>query len=298
MARIVPGVLRRLRMEKGWSLDQLADRTKPRINKQTIHRIEKGKLGSTRDSTLRQLARALDVDPTVLIGASPPPDKSEDEPKLSQMAKLGFEISASAHNALFLVSERFFISQAEIVELAPFLFCWAAEASLQRRRELLRQAETACEYARTAESAMNHLDSPDLGPSEQRIAAERESIEQEDLFGLSLDFHSKPGWTDNPFSLFLETLTKDMSDGTAFDGYHWREFPEYRVCTEGAARYAGDDPVLLERILDGHVMLKNIPSDLNDKWDERAKWLRAQAQAYRDDIIRRLESRRLAEQHQ
>jgi transcriptional regulator with XRE-family HTH domain len=47
MPHILPDVLKRLRKAKGWSLDQLAENAK--INKQTLHRLEKGKHGSSRE---------------------------------------------------------------------------------------------------------------------------------------------------------------------------------------------------------------------------------------------------------
>jgi transcriptional regulator with XRE-family HTH domain len=289
MPRIIPDVLQRLRTAKGWSLDDLAERTKPKIDKQTIHRIEKGAQRGTRDTTIRRLAKALSVAPTVLTGETSAPDTPDDDGKYFLMSKLGFRISTSAYNALFLAAERFNVTHSEIVELAPFLFCWAAEASLQRRRDHLRQAELACEHARQLESEMRHLVPPDFTASEEKIAAERESIEQEDLFALSLDYHSVPSdWTDNPFTLFLDSLTKDMSEGTAFEGYSFHDFPQYRICTEQAKTYTDGDTDLAEQIMEGHVALNDMPRDIRN-WQERAQWIRGKVQDFRNEMSRLIE---------
>jgi transcriptional regulator with XRE-family HTH domain len=288
MARIIPEVLKRLREERGWSLDQLADRTKPKVNRQTIYRIEKGKQRNSRANTVLQLARALNTAPTVLTGESAVPDKPDTDSRISMMSKLGFRISNSAHNAMYLVSERFNVTHSEIVELAPFLFCWAAEASLQRRREYLKQVEIACEHARQLEGAIKHLVAPDLSASEEKIAAEKKSIDEEDLFGLSLEFHAvHDDWTNNPFSLFLDSLAEDLDEEETFDGYMFRDFPSYRVCTKLAATYANGDAELAEQILDGQVILNDMPDDVREKWAERAQWVREQVQEFRKEVLSR-----------
>ena len=63
-------------------------------------------------------------------------------------------IATSPRNALTLVSRRYGIEPSQIVELAPFLFLWAAEASLRQRRERIAEVERAYEAARAAENAL------------------------------------------------------------------------------------------------------------------------------------------------
>lgn len=204
MPHILPDVLKRLRKAKGWSLDQLAENAK--INKQTLHRLEKGKHGSSREDTIRKLARVYGVSEAVLTGEEKLPDTPDNAPPFL-MSKLAFPISTTAQNALFLVAQRYHVAHSDIVELAPFLFYWAAEASLQRRREHLRQAEVAREDARKLEAGMRHLIGSDSEDFQNKIASERKSINDRDLFGLSIDYYSTPkDWTDNPFALFLDML--------------------------------------------------------------------------------------------
>jgi transcriptional regulator with XRE-family HTH domain len=291
MPHILPDVLKRLRLAKGWSLEQLADRTKPKINKQTIHRIEKGPPRNTRDSTLGQLAKALSVPPAVLTGQEQLPESLDDDGGYFLMSKLGFRISTQACNAMFLVGDRYNVTHQEIVELAPFLFCWAAEKSLQQRRDHLRQVELACETAQILESEIRHLGATDFTNSEEKIAAEKESIEQRDLFGLSLDEYSNPNdWTTNPFAVFLASLTEDIGEGASFEGYSFRDFPDYRICAEDAALFSDGDPELADHILQGHVALNGMPKELHDfgKYKERAEWARGRVDEFRKDMLSRI----------
>jgi hypothetical protein len=137
---------------------------------------------------------------------------------------------------------------------------------------------------------MRHLVPPDFTASEEKIAAERDSIEQEDLFALSLDYHAVPNdWTDNPFTLFLDSLTKDMGEGTTFEGYSFHDFPQYRICTEQAKTYTDGDTELAEQILEGHVALNDMPKDIREKWHDRAQWVRSRVQDFRHEMSRRIE---------
>jgi transcriptional regulator with XRE-family HTH domain len=295
MPKIVPEVLKSLRISRRLSLDQLSEKTA--VNKQTIHRIEKGTQAATRERTIQQLARGLGVERAVLIGEALPPDLEDESAVISLMSKLDFRVSTATHNAMFLVAQRFNVAQADIVELAPFLFCWAAEASLKRRRAQLRQVEIACESARTAEREIKHLVPSDFSEPEQRIAAERESIEQEDLFGFGLDYHSvRDDWSDNPFALFLYNLTDDMRSGTAFEGYSSWDYPVYRVCSEESTHYTDGDSELAKEILDGHVDLNKMPKHIREKnWKDRAQWVTEQAKHYREEMVRLIERSKVSE---
>lgn len=103
MPKIVPELLKRLRTMKGWSQEELAERTKtkdlPKIDKQTIHRLEQGGHENTRDRTIKQLARALNVSPDVLTGDASPPEVDDDRGYFL-MSKLPFRISTSSHNVI------------------------------------------------------------------------------------------------------------------------------------------------------------------------------------------------------
>ena len=84
-----------------------------------------------------------------------------------------------------LPSVRYNISQQQIVELAPFLFCWAAEASLRQRRDKIMQVERAYENVGNLEQELPHLPASNFAYSEV-IAVERQSIENRDLFAIRI----------------------------------------------------------------------------------------------------------------
>lgn len=288
MPQIVPEVLKRLRLAKHLSLDALAERAK--IDKQTIHRLEKGSNGNTRERTIQQLARALSAEPAVLTGAKLR-DPQDDDGSYFLMSKLGFRVSTSTHNAMYLVTERYNVKYADIVELAPFLFCWAAEASLRQRRDQLRQVERAFENARKLQSEILHLNAPDFTESDESIAAERESIESRDLFGLSSDYHFKPeDWRDNPFAAFLYSLSEAMGEDATFEGYSYMDYPQYRVCAKEAELFTDGDTKLAEHILEGHVALDDLPKEFREigKYKERAQWVRDKVEEFQNEMLRRL----------
>jgi transcriptional regulator with XRE-family HTH domain len=98
MTNVVPFTLRRLRKARGWSLEQLAERAK--IDKQTIFRLEKGERSQTRESTIRKLAGALNVERAVLTGETASPETTDDS-YFSGMSKLNFHISAALTTLCF-----------------------------------------------------------------------------------------------------------------------------------------------------------------------------------------------------
>jgi transcriptional regulator with XRE-family HTH domain len=269
------------------SQEQLAERAK--INKQTIFRLEREEshYAKTRERTIQQVARALNTDPGVLTGEAPLPDAPDDP--FPDMAKLNFLTSVFAHNALFLVSRRYHVSQQEIVELAPFLFCCAAEASLRQRRDRVRRAEIAYENAKNAELEMRHLlSAPDFTPSEEKLAEEKRSIDYGDLFGILLEDEGAIAGdeTQNPIALFLASLADDTGGVAEFDGWMSDSWPEYRVCLDEAERLAGGDSKLVDYIFNGHIALNAMPKEIRQSWDvkKQADWLSAKAEEYQKNL--------------
>jgi transcriptional regulator with XRE-family HTH domain len=288
MPQILPHVLKQLRASKGWSLDQLAEKAK--INKQTLHRLEKGEHGSSHESTIRKLARVYGVGQAVLTGEEKLPDAPDNAPSFL-MSKLAFPITTSTLNALFLVGQRYHVPQSDIVELAPFLFYWAAEASLRRRRDLLQQAETARDNARKLEAKMRHLIASDSDDFKNKIDAERQSIEDEDLFGMSHDYYSTPrDWTDNPFALFLDSLTEDMGEEDVFEGYGSFDYPIYRICADVAAQFTDGDTDLTDHILRGHMEMNQMPKEIREpvNFKRRAEWVQERVQEFRKEMQKRI----------
>lgn len=292
MKKIDHSVLKKLRNAKGWSQEQLAAKTKsdrlPNIDKQTISRLERGERDKTRDRTVEQLARALNVEPGVLTGEVPVPEmKLESEPA-SPKSQLNVRISGMARNALTLVAQRYpHVDPSQMIELAPFLFLWAAEASLRHRRERVTQLERAWENVRNLESEIWYgPPHPDSDYLEKQIAAEHESIDMGDIFG-SLPHEDPDLYSDSnaedPFSIFLSDLVKDFSDIAKFDGFSSEGNPTYSVCFEAAAGLAGGNLDIADMILRGFVPLNEMPKEIRfwpNKTKERADWVRAKAEEY------------------
>jgi transcriptional regulator with XRE-family HTH domain len=292
MAKINPFILQKLRRAKRWTPDQLAEMAK--VNKQTIWRIEHGKQDNTRERTILQLARALGVEPARLTEETVAQDSLESEPT-RQRRQSGLGVSDAASNFLYLISERYFIKPWQVMELAPLLFCWAAEMSLRERRERLDKLEAACATARTLENEMRHLPQLDFSSSEKKIDAEASSIRSHDIFGMCFSEEDlEDGWfyphnddTDNPFAIFLSKLVQGISDVAEFDGFSPIDYPGFRVCHKEALDMAGNDAELAEHILDGTVDLYDMPKHLRGffgKSEDRAAWVRAQV----DDYIKRV----------
>jgi transcriptional regulator with XRE-family HTH domain len=103
MTKINPFILQTLRRRKHWSQDRLAEMAT--VNKQTISRIERGEQDNTREHTIRQLARALGVEPVELTRETLPLEGSHSEP-MRRRPQSSFGVSNAANNFLYLISER------------------------------------------------------------------------------------------------------------------------------------------------------------------------------------------------
>src|SRR6185437_2791942 len=204
---------------------------------------------------------------------------------------------------LYLISERYFIKPWQVMELAPLLFCWAAEMSLRERRERLNRLEEACKTAQTLEKEMHHLPPPNFIYSEEKIAAESSSINSHDIFGMCFsddDFSDGHGYppddhTDNPFAIFLAKLVEEIDDVARFEGFSPIDYPDFQVCRDEALKMVGGDKTLAERILTGVVDLYEMPKDLQGffgKAEGRAAWVRAQAEAFIKGQIEAAEHRK------
>ena len=120
--------LKALRTSKGWSRNQLADRSG--VSERQLARIESTG-GAVRMTTRKKIAEALGVDREKLSGANSVPRNPE---KLEDVG-LRVRVSPQLQLAYDLVSFRYGPTRREIVELAPLLFVLLAEGSLAWRLE-------------------------------------------------------------------------------------------------------------------------------------------------------------------
>lgn len=72
----IGGRLQRLRRDRGLSQEELAERAA--VSTSVVQKLEQGRRGSARTSTLIQLANALDVDVSELVGKRPRLDRDDD----------------------------------------------------------------------------------------------------------------------------------------------------------------------------------------------------------------------------
>lgn len=281
---VVPFVLKALRNRRRLTQKGLAERAK--VDKQTVYRLEADtrERSSTRRSTVDALARALRTDPEILIGKRPLPVAEEDDRSVLEMSKLNTEVSTQMRNAMYLVSERYNVKYSDILELAPFLFCWVAEASLRQRKERLLRMEAALKELQDADSDVKHLHPLDLSEVEEKIKHEKGSIEYHDIWGITAEGYVEGKYPfDTPFAEFLNSLTDEMGNDASLDEYCWSDFPSYRVCQKEAMDLFGADAELADEILQGHIALHQMPKELRElgKRKERADWARAKLEDFR-----------------
>jgi transcriptional regulator with XRE-family HTH domain len=291
MAKIVPFVLKTLRKRKGLSQERLAELAK--LNKQTIYRLENDDAGqeATRGSTVAELAKVLRTEESVLTGERPLPDLQDDDGPFPDMTKLNFEISTGARNALYLMAERYSISQAFIVELAPYLFAWAAEASLRQRRDRLDRTEAALNALKDADKALDNLEPADFEVLEDKIEQEKAAIEFHDIWGMNTDYHasSDDSLFDNPFGVFVDGLAEEIGDGTTMEQFPWSDWPIYRLCPKQVEEFIGD-PELADAILRGQIALHQMPKEFREgdieTENKRREWARSKLEGYRTNQLR------------
>src|SRR5215216_4570180 len=139
---IDPERLKQLRNQRRLTQEALAK--KARLDKGTISRFERERR-PIRKTNLDRLARAVDVDPEVLIGVKPMPEDSREPvaPALASGYQLNVRVDGAIRNAFSLAALYYKIPVRRIVELAPLLFVVAAEGSLKRRGEKLAELEAA-----------------------------------------------------------------------------------------------------------------------------------------------------------
>lgn len=283
MTRINPETLKSARVNKDWSLDDLARRSG--IDKQSIHRIEKGEKKRNRIDVIEKLARALGLTADDLTNVTSNLPKADGaERKDATESQLNLRISDQCRNALTLTSLRYRLAQSDIVEIAPLLFCWAAETSLKRRRE--RHDAISRNAAERAALSAPHLHGRafDNYNAENTLHAERESINARDVFGKNIDGDGSESYlaeaydeeTQNPFAKFLSDIAGEIGEVAEFEGWDPDYRPDYQVCTAEALALLGGDSTAADIVLRGAVSLHQMPDDLKKKGagTDRAKWVR------------------------
>lgn len=301
MTNVIDGTrLKALRIRRGMKRQEdLAKES--RLNKQTIYRLENGRVPNIRPKTIEKLCTALDVEPNVLSGEKPIPDGSQtgEELRKSEKYQVPGRIDGRTRNALSLVALRYGIPVSQIIELAPLLFVLSAEQSLDRRRAKLSELKALLAREAEMRDAFPHLPMT-ITPgwtADDAIDEEEKSIAARDLFGAHVsdeifrrDFDEEPFDADsnNPFVLYLGGSASQYSNVAEIISIDARRSPQYRVCREDALKLAGGDEATANGILNGWVQIHEIPRELlaEDESAQRVEWLRPKVEAFQAEIDR------------
>ncbi len=272
MAILNPEALVEARKRKGWTQSQLSEATKPQINVSTISRIERGKPSRVRESTLKQFAAALEVQPDELC-----------EVATSEPDRVKVPMDTAARNALDLVIRRYGVGKRTIIDLAPLLFYIAAEQSLRNRRKRLEEIREAEDSLSNLQSKVQHLPPALVDPT--ALDLEHSSIEQRDLFGRAHFGETRDPFLydaydyaeHNPFAAFLnEALSAARGPKHPDEEYGPLQCaalgePSYGICHDEAAEIVGGDQEAAVAIIHGRVALHEMPKGTPA---ERAEWAR------------------------
>lgn len=281
--KIDPDCLRKLRQQKGLSRPQLAERAK--ITARTIQRLENEpqRTQKSQEHTLNGLAKALSVEPDVLIGELPLPESDEMLADNPERVQIGAQIAPKTRLAYDLTKRRYGVSVTEVINIAPLLFALLAEGSLAWRREKLQATYEAIDHLRQIESKFEHGIVDGLIWTEEGLEAEAHSIDENDLFGKELyDFSGDMPFdpsTNNPFVSYLRKLADDLAipdvvsvepDDLSFGSP--LKFPDYDVCLK---ELDSDEDIVRLCLIAGRVRLSDMPEELmaEDAQEERKKWL-------------------------
>ncbi len=320
MRTINSKVLQEAREIKGFSHTTLAEASG--INARTIKRIESGQFPKNRDNVIKKLSRALGIaegdltdaeyNESALLNLQRKTNSTNlDEGELAakhqtdarddlwSQSQLNVRVSDRARNALSLTAARYQVSLSQVVEIAPLLFFWAAEQSLQQRRQNIEAvAQKTRDLYSFQESQTPHLGFLSSYRYEDLVNSEQNSIDKLDIFGrisndsifkddLSDDHPSFDIENNNPFASFLRKLTSDLTNAElpqnteTFENWEPTGSPDYNICQSEALRYLAGNVEAASHIVDGYVPLHKIPKELRDgeKGAERAKWIREEAAA-------------------
>jgi transcriptional regulator with XRE-family HTH domain len=259
--------LKKQRKIRSMTLDELAKAAK--VDRQTIWRLESGKRTRASNTTVKKLADALHIPEARLKGDAPNDELPATQPAANgKKSQLGYRISEQARNALLLVANHYEVDAARIVELAPFLFLWAAEEFLRRQRakldELIRLRNQTHEAHESFGSAFsNHFSSPPP-PFEEHEDVD-EAIAEEDM-ALSLRILLRGTNDREPFAEFLAELAEGTSGNATFEDWEGGSSPSYRVCEAKVLQLVGGDDAAAESIFLGHASLHENMTD--DDWKD------------------------------
>ena len=268
-----------LRESKGIGRSRLAQLS--RVSRRQIIRIESEPNGKRRKHTIKNLAKALNVEPGVLTGELPMPEPNdmnsvELAPRESTES-VSARITADIRLAYDLVSVCYGITQSDLIRMAPLLFTVLAEGSLAWRRRKLDQIR---EFAEKMHDVATHPKGSSIGhlafahsvySAEAGAECERESINRGDVLGLELrddaggnayDYGFDPQ-EGNAFVDYLRMLAIEAASPDFVDPEDIApgddDLPSYKVCREVLNRVTGGSDEFHRALKDMEMRIPGIP---------------------------------------
>jgi transcriptional regulator with XRE-family HTH domain len=303
---INPKALKHRRNQLRLTLQELADASK--VDRQTIHRIETGARSTVRPRTVEKLAKALRCP---IEDLQRDPGAASDVPSANfglgsgGFPQISHRVDPSIKNAYWLVTERYGVSEADVVRLAPLLFTLVAEDSLATRR---KRIDEWWEYLKKANEAACHLRHLPPGSviatawGEEADGAEDESIAAKDIFGDRVNNDENLSWrslpedysagTHNPFVAFLRDYAGRFAQVATVESIE-RGDAQYTLFEDRLRELACDDDSLADALSWGTVALHDIPEDLLGpaRRGDRLAWLRSrveEAKRLADEVLHEL----------
>lgn len=287
--RINSETLKIFRKKRGFSQEALAEASG--VAKKTIARIETGKGGETRPSTVQLLAKVLGLKDIQVLAQEPESEAVRDEElqKHDFLRPIKLILNGETSLACDLAAERYGIESYRIFNAAPMLFTLLAEMSLADRRR------RASQIYETLETFPEHF----INVGTRQLDEEHSSIAERDVFAYGIA-HEKGYMRTfpndyyffeegrNPFEDFLKRLAKDLgpeNDAIDPEEVHldperlWDYVPLFDAHRKNLTGGSDRADYALSR---GYVRIAQIPEGLRYKDDEdkdvaadRMKWLEA-----------------------
>jgi len=288
--KINPERLSSLRKKHRMTRKELSERTG--IAERTIQRLENEPqlCQKTREDTVNRLAKALGVkegEEGVLTGELPLQESGKVPNSDPERVQIGAQVAPKVRLAYDLIKRRYGVSTTEIINMAPLFFALLAEGSLVWRREKLKEAYEAIDRLEQVDGFWSGGLSGAESYMNEGITAEENSIDKADLFGerlfsdtsILMDDFFDPS-TDNPFTRYLHELKAeldipgvvDVGSGNLIFGSPLK-FPDYNICRDELDGIANDSHYAKLALETGDARLSEIPEELEDAGEERAKWL-------------------------
>ena len=298
--QIIPQLLKAFREAQHYSRAELASRSN--VSERQISRIEQSeKIAVVRDSTLKQLAAALEVDSEDLHSLSWVliPGRTFDrllmnrhgvDPTQLLSARVGHQIRLSYE----LVEKEYGPSVRDLLVLAPLMFVLLAEGSLDWRRRRLDEVGAAVDRLKSFKESDPQLwftGCVDNGIFEEGRVTEEESLKMKDVCGRHVreeEYLSVPADQVFPFELFLRKLATDfgISDLVSFEApgtfdpdRYWGLEGSYRLFEDTISGIHGDSEMARSALDLGGIDFGAISEEIlsDDQQQARIEWIEDQS---------------------